>query len=126
MRAPSAAPACHSDCWSLWENRLLGKVACFAMYCALVVGVISVPTLARIASWPEAKSVCRLGSCGCNANVRAVPLGTVPAGHGWEVFGTIGKTPPMAAGDPPGAVVSGAVPGAIRAIGDAPWLRAAW
>src|ERR1700761_6559282 len=34
--APSAAPACQVDCWSLWLCRLAGSGTERALYCALV------------------------------------------------------------------------------------------
>ena len=71
---------------------------------------------------------------GCRAKVRVVAL--VPAGIAWAVLGTMGRTPPQAAGSlapvtvrPATALTwptaTGAVPGGIRAMGELPVLRVA-
>src|SRR5262249_15342471 len=51
-RAPSAAPACQVDCWSLCDMRLAGRRTERFWYCALVVGTTSGPTLAAMARRP--------------------------------------------------------------------------
>ena len=70
---------------------------------------------------------------GCRPNVRTEAL--VPAGMGFRVRGTIGRTPPQASGEsavetrPVTELVAptgvGGVPTGIRAMGSLPVLRAA-
>ena len=76
MRPPQPVPRhaletelCHCACWSECEYSDNGT--CPAMYCALVVGCTSVPTLARTASLRWLKSVCELGQARMQAERRA-------------------------------------------------------
>ena len=130
--APSTAPACQVDCWSLCENRFAGTGTDLALYCTLVIGWIRVPTLATTASRPWSNRVFIGAMNGCRAKVRLVAL--VPAGVACWVRGAMGSTPPQASGDWASETLPvtgltwpigvGAVPTGIRAIGSEPVLRA--
>ena len=65
--APSGADDCQTDCWSLCENSLGGSGTDFAVYCALVVGCTSVPTLSGTPIVPALKS----GSSGASSGASA-------------------------------------------------------
>ena len=77
--APSGADDCHTDCWSLWENSLGGSGTELFVYCSLVVGWTSVPTLSITASLFALKCVSSGANSGASAYCR--PLGNgVPGG----------------------------------------------
>src|SRR6266702_853114 len=63
---PLCAAFCHSNCWSGWENRFVGS-SVPALYCAFVVGSISVPTFATNATLLLLNSVAISGKFGFSA-----------------------------------------------------------
>ena len=65
--APSGDDDCQTDCWSLCENSLGGSGTDFAVYCALVVGCTSVPTLSITPILPALK----IGSSGASSGAIA-------------------------------------------------------
>ncbi len=65
--APSGEDDCHTDCWSLCENRRGGSGTLPAVYCALVVGCTSVPTLSMTPILPALK----IGSSGASSGAMA-------------------------------------------------------
>ncbi len=79
---PDAAPSgdcdCQYDCWSLCENSLGGNGTDPAVYCALVVGWTSVPTLSITPSLPALK----IGSSGASSGAIAYwrPFGSATEG----------------------------------------------
>ena len=95
--APSGASACQVLAWSLCENRLAGLGCELWPYCALVVGMTSVPMLGRMASRLSVLNiVCSVPITGCSAKLRP-----------WLLVGRIGSTPPSRAGEPAPAPVFG-------------------
>jgi hypothetical protein len=82
--APSGLLACQTDCWSLCENSFGGSGTERAVYCALVVGTISGPTLSSTPRRPASNTVFNGASSGASANWRPpgkaiVGASTVPA-----------------------------------------------
>ena len=76
--APSGLLACQKLCWSLWLNNLGGRRTELAVYCALVVGWISVPTFSTTAIRPALQ----IGSSGLSVGASAYcrPPGSAAAG----------------------------------------------
>ena len=72
--APSGADDCHTDCWSLCENSLGGNGTERLVYWVLVVGTISGPTLAMMASLPASQMVLSGASSFGSANWRPALL----------------------------------------------------
>src|SRR5574341_1596058 len=65
--APSAPEDCQNDCWSLCENSLGGSGTDLAVYSALPVGWISVPTLSSTPMRPASNQ----GRSGANSGASA-------------------------------------------------------
>ena len=111
--APSGPSACQVLCWSLWEKSRAGTATLPALYCALVRGAISGPTLGTMARRRSLSNiVCRLLISGCSAKLR-------PCGRA----GAIGSTPPRRAGEPASAAGIAGVPAGSSAIESGAWLR---
>ena len=81
---------CHCACWSECEYSDKGRTP--ALYCALLMGCTSVPTLASTAILPLLNNVCSSGNAGCSPN-------GVPALEGWiGSSDACGRLMPEAAG----------------------------
>jgi hypothetical protein len=74
---PSGSELCQTDCWSLCENSLGGSGTLLALYCASVVGCMSVPTFSSTAMRPASNSVFSGASSGASAIWRAFGRATL-------------------------------------------------